>query len=37
MDTVTTLFFTTVFVFAVEKVLVYIYDRIFGKKKRRNK
>ena len=35
MDTVTTLLFTTVFVFAVEKVLVHLYDTFITKKKRR--
>lgn len=35
MDTVLTIVFTTVLVFIVEKMLVYLFDIFKGKRKRR--
>lgn len=35
MNTVLTIVFTTVLVFIVEKILVYLFDVIKGKRKRR--
>ncbi len=35
MNTVLTLLLTTVFVFIVERILVYLFDVIKGKRKRR--
>ena len=35
MNTVLTIVFTTVLVFVVEKILVYLFDVIKGKRKRR--
>ena len=35
MNTVLTIVFTTVLVFIVEKMLVYLFDKIKGKKRKR--